>query len=120
MSKKKFFTLLLALVTALTMSLAGTALAVDQWNGTSRDIVTVPASGVLEIATGAQLAGFADAVNAGTDFANCTVILSDDINLNNHDWTPIGRFFSYWGANQGLPRCLRRCGTQHHRPQCGQ
>lgn len=102
MSKKKFFTLLLALVTALTMSLAGTALAVDQWNGTSRDIVTVPASGVLEIATGAQLAGFADAVNAGTDFANCTVILSDDINLNNHDWTPIGRFFSYWGANRAF------------------
>ena len=64
MSKKKFFTLLLALVTALTMSLAGTALAADTWDGTTRGPVPAPVNNVITITTGAQLAGVADAVNS--------------------------------------------------------
>ncbi len=103
MNRKKFFTLLLAFVTALTMSLAGTAFAVDVWDGT---VGTVPAASnnVITITTGAQLAALAASVNSGTDYAAYTVRLGDDINLNNLAWTPIGRFFQYpsaWVPNPG-------------------
>ncbi|MDO5115396.1 MAG: hypothetical protein Q4D58_04805 [Synergistaceae bacterium] len=98
MSKKKFLTQLLALVTALTMSFAGTAFAMDVWDGT---VGTVPAASnnVITITTGAQLAGLAASVNGGTDYAAYTVRLGDDINLNNLSWTPIGRFFNYGNAS---------------------
>ena len=101
MSKKKFFTLLLALVTALTMSLAGTALAADVWDGTV-GTVPAPVNNVITITTGAQLAGFASAVNSGTTYQGYTIRLGNDINLNDLDWTPIGRFFSYWGSNRAF------------------
>ena len=102
MSKKKFFTLLLAFVTALTMSLAGTALAADTWDGTV-GIVPAPVNNVITITTGAQLAAVATQVNAGTADANTfngkTIRLANDVNLNGHDWTPIGCFFNYGNAN---------------------
>ncbi|MCI5864872.1 MAG: Ig-like domain-containing protein [Cloacibacillus porcorum] len=98
MSKKKFFTLLLALVTALTMSLAGTALAADTWDGTTRGPVPAPVNNVITITTGAQLAGVADAVNSATgtqSYVGITIRLGGDIDLNNKEWRPIGRFFQY-------------------------
>lgn len=109
MSKKKLFTLLLALVTALTMSLAGTAFAVNVWDGT---VGTVPAASnnVITITTGAQLAGFAAAVNGGTDYAAYTVRLGDDINLDGLSWTPIGIFFKYSSPWASETRNRAFCG----------
>ncbi|MCQ4763974.1 hypothetical protein [Cloacibacillus evryensis] len=98
MSKKKFFAVLMVLAMALTMGLAGTALAEDTWNGTTRGPVPAAANNVITITTGAQLAGFADAVNSGTTYAGVTVRLADDINLDDRDWIPIGRFFAYGNA----------------------
>ena len=40
---------------------------------------------------GADLAGLARLVNLGTTFKNKTVAMGANINLNNVDWTPIGR-----------------------------
>lgn len=100
MSKKKFFAALMVLAMALTMSLAGTAFATNVWNGTSSDLPDPDDNDVITITTGAQLAGLAWYVNSDdNDLAGYTVRLGDDINLNNLDWTPIGRFFAYGNAN---------------------
>lgn len=80
MSKKKFFTLLLALVTALTMSLAGTALAET----------------VISVSTATQLQAISTAVRGGNDYSGTTIRLSNDIDLSGiTNWDPIGRFFAY-------------------------
>lgn len=42
------------------------------------------------ISSASQLAGLASLVNAGTNFDGSTVILSADVNLGDHYWTPIG------------------------------
>ena len=84
MSKKKFFTLLLALVTALTMSLAGTALAET----------------VISVSTATQLQAISTAVRGGNDYSGTTIRLSNDIDLSGiTNWDPIGRFFAYGNAN---------------------
>ncbi|WP_288334462.1 hypothetical protein [uncultured Cloacibacillus sp.] len=98
MSKRKFCTLLLTLVTALVLSVAGTALAEDTWDGETRGPVPSAVNNVITITTGAQLAGFADAVNSGTTYQGVTVRLADNINLGSWDWIPIGRFFNYGNA----------------------
>lgn len=95
MSKRKFCTLLLTLVTALVLSVAGTALAEDTWDGETRGPVPSAVNNVITITTGAQLAGLADAVNSGTTYQGVTVRLADDINLDDWNWIPIGRFFNY-------------------------
>ena len=88
---------LIALASAFTLALSGAALAEDVWNGT---IGTVPdnSGGVITITTGAQLAALAQSVNNGESYAGQTIQLGDDINLNEHEWTPIGRFFNYGNA----------------------
>ena len=60
------------------------------WDGTSSQVMTKTADGVFEINTAAQLAGFASAVNSGTTYENCEINLNVDIDLDHHDWTPIG------------------------------
>ena len=45
---------------------------------------------VVEISTAAQLFGFAQSVNAGNYYAGKTVVLTNDIDLKNAAWTPIG------------------------------
>ena len=44
----------------------------------------------FEVKTEADLLKFADLVNTGTDFANKTVTLANDITLSQSNWTPIG------------------------------
>lgn len=44
----------------------------------------------FEVKTAADLLKFADLVNTGTDFANKTVDLANDITLAQSNWTPIG------------------------------
>ncbi len=45
----------------------------------------------FELSTPDQLAGLAELVNAGNTFAGKTITLTEDMNLENTEWTPIGK-----------------------------
>ena len=60
----------------------------DGWDGeTTKEPAQV--DGVYQIGTAEELAWFAAAVNAGTA-SSADAVLTDDIDLNNKEWTPIG------------------------------
>ena len=95
--KKKLLSILLALSLLLTL-LPTAALAADgAWDGS---IATAFAGGTgtesdpYQIADGAQLAYLASEVNKGQPYENACFVLTADIDLGNHDWTPIGNSFS--------------------------
>ena len=96
--KKRIGSVLLALALCLSL-LPATALAADgAWDGS---IATAFAGGTgtesdpYQIANGAQLAYLASEVNKeGKTYENSYFVLTADIDLNNHDWTPIGNSFS--------------------------
>lgn len=69
----------------------------DYWEGTVTTIPAEDAYGVIKISNGRQLAAIAQAVNAGNTFAGKTIKLEKDIDLQNHEWTPIG-----YGTSDGL------------------
>ena len=62
---------------------------VKPWDGTT-EAVTPDANDVYSISNANQLAWLAEQVNAGNDFAGKTINLTNDIDLNNIPWTPIG------------------------------
>ena len=95
--KKKLLSILLALSLLLTL-LPAVALAADgAWDGS---IATAFAGGTgtesdpYQIADGAQLAYLASEVNKGQPYENACFVLTADIDLGNHAWTPIGNSFS--------------------------
>ena len=95
--KKRIGSVLLALALCLSL-LPATALAVDSaWDGS---IATAFAGGSgtendpYQIDDGAQLAYLASEVNKGQTYENSYFVLTADIDLANHDWTPIGNSFS--------------------------
>ena len=95
--KKKLLSILLVLALLLTL-LPTAALAADgAWDGS---IATAFAGGTgtesdpYQIADGAQLAYLASEVNKGQPYENACFVLTADIDLGNHDWTPIGNSFS--------------------------
>ena len=96
--KKRIGSVLLALALCRAL-LPATALAEDSaWDG---NIATAFAGGrgtendPYQIADGAQLAYLASEVNKeGKTYENSYFVLTADIDLNNHDWTPIGNSFS--------------------------
>lgn len=93
----------MVLAMALTMGLSGTAFATNVWDGESVTAPTTSSDTLIIIDKGSELAWVADQVNdKGNDFAGYTVRLGDDIDLNDEDWTPIGRFFAYGGANKAF------------------
>lgn len=51
-----------------------------------------------QISTGAQLAFFAKQVNSGNTYANMHFMLTNDIDLNNIEWTPIGDGVNYFAG----------------------
>ncbi|MBR1973957.1 MAG: SipW-dependent-type signal peptide-containing protein, partial [Candidatus Methanomethylophilaceae archaeon] len=61
----------------------------DIWNGLVGQVPAV-SDGIMYIETAAELAAFAKDVNSGNDYSGITVRLSNDIDLNNIAWTPIG------------------------------
>ena len=64
---------------------------IGQWDGNVSNDVQQDANGNYLITSGNDLAWVAAQVNAGTEtFAKKTLILTEDINLNNIAWTPIG------------------------------
>ena len=95
--KKRIGSVLLALALCLSL-LPATALAADgAWDGS---IATAFAGGTgtendpYQIDDGAQLAYLASEVNKGQTYENSYFVLTADIDLANHDWTPIGNSFS--------------------------
>ena len=95
--KKRIGSLLLILALCFTL-LPTAALASDgAWDGR---IDTAFAGGTgtgndpYQIADGAQLAYLASEVNKGQTYENSYFVLTADIDLANHDWTPIGNSFS--------------------------
>ena len=69
------------------------------WDGTT---ISEPkqVEGVYQISTGAELAWFAAKVNDGTA-ANADAVLTNDIDLGNQEWTPIGSETPYAGIFDG-------------------
>ena len=79
---------------------------VDVWDGS---VATALAGGSgtkddpYQIATGAQLAYLAQAINSGSGavsylFGSKYFVLTQDIDLNNQEWTPIGLATYQWGG----------------------
>ena len=66
----------------------------DVWDGTQK-AVTPTAEGVYEIKTGSELAWFASEITASAaTFNNKTVKLMADLDMSEHEWTPI----KTWGS----------------------
>ena len=66
----------------------------DIWDGTQK-AVTPTAEGVYEIKTGSELAWFASEITASpATFNNKTVKLMADLDMSEHEWTPI----KTWGS----------------------
>lgn len=68
----------------------GIAANIEVWDGTAAQPVVDETTKTVTINNAAQLAGFAQNVNNGNSYAGYTVKLTDDIDLNNQPWTPIG------------------------------
>ena len=71
-------------------SFDGTIDNISVWDGSVKEPVTDDNAKTVTIATGSELAGFAKNVNDGNDYRGYTVTLTDDIDLNGIEWTPIG------------------------------
>ena len=95
--KKRIGSLLLILALCFTL-LPTAALAADgAWDGSIAAAFaggTGTESDPYQIADGAQLAYLASEVNKGQPYENACFVLTADIDLGNHDWTPIGNSFS--------------------------
>ena len=59
------------------------------WDGVSSTIPEEQA-GVVTISTAAELAGLAQSVNEGNTYEGKTILLTSNLYLNGHTWTPIG------------------------------
>ncbi|WP_249028938.1 autotransporter outer membrane beta-barrel domain-containing protein [Tannockella kyphosi] len=55
-------------------------------------------STTFEIDTAEELAGLAKLVNEGTTFSGKTVVLTNDIDLDNIEWTPIGTLSNWYNV----------------------
>ena len=95
--KKRIGSLLLILALCFTLLPTAAQAADSAWDGS---IATAFAGGTgtesdpYQIADGAQLAYLASEVNKGQTYENSYFVLTADIDLVNHDWTPIGNSFS--------------------------
>lgn len=72
----------------LTLTLTMSAAAPNAWDGSSVAEPAQDESGVYQIATGAELAWFAQRVNSGS--TTISAVLTADIDLASYAWTPIG------------------------------
>ena len=69
---------------------------VKHWDGTMQT-VTPDAEGNYSVANAAELAYIANLVNTGNTLAGKTVTLTGNVDLNGHNWIPIG----YWETFEG-------------------
>ena len=95
--KKRILSCLMALTLCLSLLPTAAQAADGAWDGS---IATAFAGGSgtdsdpYQIADGAQLAYLASEVNKGQTYENSYFVLTADIDLAKHDWTPIGNSFS--------------------------
>ncbi|MDO5563500.1 MAG: hypothetical protein Q4F74_07810 [Synergistaceae bacterium] len=90
---KKFLAVLFMLVFSVVL-ISSTFAASDVWDGKSVKEIK-PYQDYLNrksynITSAAELAWVAKMVNEGTTFKDCRFRLRRDIDLGNHEWTPIG------------------------------
>lgn len=116
------FLLVLALLLNITpnqMSPIRARAAVTPWDGTTTKEPSTDKNGVYQIGTGAELAWFAEEVNKrsaqnqadsvntsdGNGLIRLNAVLTDDIDLGNREWTPIGNTayitYTYGGTFDG-------------------
>lgn len=82
---------MVAMAAMLVTMIPLTVFAGSAWDGTTTDKSWYNESQtVFELSDAEELAGLATLVNEGKTFAGKTIILVDDIDLNNKEWTPIG------------------------------
>jgi hypothetical protein len=60
------------------------------WSGNASENVPENVDNVITISTAEELSALAVSVNASTSYQGVTIVLANDINLDNKDWTPIG------------------------------
>lgn len=86
---RRIWSVLLILALIITMIPAAVFAddSADVWDGTTITTEIEQIDGVYQIGTGAELAGFASIVNNGNVAINA--VLTSDIDLGNHNWTPI-------------------------------
>ena len=93
---------ILASLLALCIIFSGMTISVSAstpWDGSTIDVTWNTGDAVMSISTAEGLAGLASLVNAGTyDFAGKTIELTDDIDLNGENWTPIGKVTAEVGS----------------------
>jgi len=92
--------LCMAMVVMLMLCMTVTAAAVEP------DTSWYSGSGPYELSDAADLLGFAQLVNSGTDFKGKTVQLTQDIDLGGINWTPIGicnKMADTIGGSNGAP-----------------
>lgn len=65
------------------------------WDGSTAPVPDPAADGFIHITDASELAGLAKAVNEGNTFSGKTVVLDNDMDLDNCPWTPIGNLVSY-------------------------
>lgn len=97
----------------------GGACGADVWDGKDR---TEPSKddGVYQISTGAELAYVAEQVNAGnSSYVSASYILTDDIDLNNNDWTPIGTSHDFGGIFDGQWHSISNYNAYDVKKVCG-
>ena len=102
------FLCLLAVVLLCSIIMIGGASAVSVWDGKSIDTSfsgTGYESSPYQISTAAELAGLAKLVNDGESQSGIYFELTDDIDLQNKLWTPIGYVVSpgAWIGGKSLP-----------------
>lgn len=77
------------LVTILTISFV----KAENWDGITQNLQWYESStSPYSISTAEELAGLAHLVKSGTTFAGEEIILTNDIDLNGHQWFPIGYY----------------------------
>lgn len=62
----------------------------ETWDGTIIEVSSADENGVILIETAEELAGLAEEVNEGNNFAGKTIRLVCDMDMANRTWTPIG------------------------------
>lgn len=78
-------------------SIIGLSGYADNWNGISSDVSWFSDSeSEFHIQRADQLMGLSDLVKTGNSFEGKTIYLEDDLNMNYHDWQPIGG--NYYGG----------------------
>lgn len=93
---KKFLTFILGICLILPCAFMFTGCKevedpkMEIWDGSRVEVSAADQNNVIKIETAEELAGLAESVNEGNDYAGITIKLTCDMDLANKEWTPIG------------------------------